>query len=72
MAQSAWPKTVKGPSGERAIVGDVEIVWGIAARWKAELRNDSLRRHLEQPIAARLQSALSLVLRRSDRERQSA
>jgi hypothetical protein len=53
-----------GPPERRIDVGNVTLVWGDRSRWKAELRDESLRRHLARPIAERLRAALSLVLPR--------
>jgi len=55
---------VKDAANERIEVGDVTLVWGDRAGWKAHLRDESLRRHLALPIAERLRVALSLVLPR--------
>lgn len=54
------------PKLRRVDVGDVTLVWGDASRGKAELRSESVRKHLELPIAERLRIALSLVLPRRD------
>jgi hypothetical protein len=48
----------------RVDIGDVTLVWGDPARWKARLRDESLRAHLSRPIAERLAVALSMVVPR--------
>jgi predicted pyridoxine 5'-phosphate oxidase superfamily flavin-nucleotide-binding protein len=62
----------RSPAGESASrlvdVGEVRLAWGNPASWKARWRDESLQRHLSRPLGERLRSALSLVLRRSDRE----
>jgi len=52
---------------QRIDTGDVTLVWGGRARWKARLREESRARHLERPIGERLRSALGLVLPRRER-----
>lgn len=42
-------------------VGGVTLLWGDRTRWKARLRDESLRRHLERPIGERLAAAAALV-----------
>jgi hypothetical protein len=56
------------PASKSIDAGEVRLAWGDPASWKARWRDESLRRHLERPLAARLRSALSLVLRRSNGE----
>ena len=52
----------------RVDVGDVTLIWGDRTRAKAELRSESLQRHLALPLEERLRAALELVLpRRADR-----
>lgn len=64
-AGGGYPRDVKSGRPERRIdVGDVTLLWGDRSRWKAQLRDESLRRHLSQPINERLRIALSLVLPR--------
>jgi hypothetical protein len=46
---------------QRVDVAGTTLVWGNASRWKASLREESERRHLDLPIAERLRRALSLV-----------
>ena len=54
-------------SGDHRVdVDDVTLVWGNPSRWKATLRDESTRHHLELPIAERLQRALELVQRTRD------
>ncbi|HUH03593.1 MAG TPA: hypothetical protein VML75_16465 [Kofleriaceae bacterium] len=48
----------------RIDIDGVTLVWGDAATWKARLRAESLRRHLDKPVAERLLLALDLVHRR--------
>ncbi len=48
----------------RVDIGDVTLMWGNPAECKAELRAESLKKHLAKPIAERLLVALSLVRRR--------
>jgi len=88
MASDPWlsysPDAMNGPGDEpnarpadesttRSIEADeLRLAWGNPARWKARWREESLRRHLNQPLGERLRSALALVLRRSDRDRQRA
>jgi hypothetical protein len=52
------------PEGQRIDVGDVTLVWGDRARWKAALREESRARHMQKPIGERLRAALELVRRR--------
>ncbi len=47
------------------------LLWGNPAEWKAELRDESLQRHLARPIAERLQAALDLVLTHDEAARMS-
>lgn len=49
----------------RIDVQGITLAWGNAARWKAELRDESLRRHLARPPAERLRIALEMIRRRS-------
>jgi hypothetical protein len=46
------------------------LLWGDATQWKAELREESVRRHLARPIAERLQAALALVMSNTGRDGQ--
>ena len=50
------------PAGKLVNAGEIDLAWGRAAEWKAYLRDESLRRHLDRPLGDRLRSALSLVL----------
>ena len=59
------------PASKSIDAGEVKLAWGNPASWKARWRDESLQRHLNRPLGERLRSALSLVLRRSDRERRS-
>jgi len=52
---------VKGARDERLDVGDISLLWGDRTRWKARLREESVRRHLALPVGERLRIALSLV-----------
>jgi hypothetical protein len=52
---------VKGAANERIEVGDVTLAGGDRTAWKAQLRDESLRRHLALPVAERLRIALSLA-----------
>jgi hypothetical protein len=54
----------KEPLARRIDVGDVTLAWGDRSRWKAELRSESARRHLELPLPERLRAALRLVVPR--------
>jgi hypothetical protein len=57
-------------SERRLDMPDATLVWGNASRWKATLRDEAERRHLELPLSERLRRALALVLPRvGDRER---
>jgi hypothetical protein len=63
--------TTKPPDDDglrRVDVDGVTLVWGDRTRAKAMLRAESLRRHLELPIADRLRAALALVQRRTSDE----
>lgn len=51
---------------KRIDVDGITLLWGNPAEWKAELREESLRRHLARPPAERLLVALSMVRRRRD------
>ena len=51
--------------------GSVKLAWGSSAQWKARWRDEALVAHLARPVGERLQNALSLVIRRSDREPRS-
>jgi hypothetical protein len=55
----------------RVDVGGVTLVWGERSRWKATFRDESLKRHLERPVAERLRAAFSLVLPRRPDERRT-
>jgi hypothetical protein len=46
---------------QRVDAGGATLVWGDPARAKAELRDESLQRHLALPLGARLKAALALV-----------
>jgi hypothetical protein len=48
----------------RIEVDGVTLAWGDATRWKARLREESLRRHLARPIGERLAAALALLVPR--------
>lgn len=52
---------------KRIDVQGMTLAWGDAARWKARLREESLRAWDEKPLAERLLIALSMVRRRGDR-----
>ena len=54
---------------KRIEVDGITLLWGNPTEWKAELREESLRRHLARPPAERLLAALSMVRRRRDDER---
>jgi hypothetical protein len=58
-------------SSERRLdLPEATLVWGNASRWKATLREEAERGHLERPPSERLRRALDLVLPRvGDRER---
>jgi hypothetical protein len=59
-------------AGRSMEVEEARLAWGNPTSWKARWRDESLQRHLQLPLGARLRAALSLVRRRSaDRERQS-
>jgi hypothetical protein len=53
-----------GTSDRRVDIGGITLAWGDRSRWKAQLRDESLQRHLALPVAERLRVALSLVLPR--------
>jgi hypothetical protein len=53
---------------KRVQVDGLTLLWGNTVEWKAELRDEALRKHLARPIAERLQAALELVLP-SERDR---
>ncbi len=57
----------KAPPAQRIDIEGITLVWGDRARWKAELRSESARRHLGLPIHERLLAALQLVLPRRAR-----
>jgi len=60
---SATIVPMAGRSDERVDVEGATLVWGDASRWKATLRDESERRHLELPLGERLRRALALVQR---------
>ncbi|MSP58826.1 MAG: hypothetical protein EXR72_00525 [Myxococcales bacterium] len=54
-------------SDERRIdAGDVTLAFGSAARWKARLREESLRAWSEKPLSERLRLTLAMIRRRDD------
>jgi hypothetical protein len=64
--------TMPPDSELRVDVTDATLIWGNPARWKAALREESERRHLDLPPGERLRRALALVLPQAhDRERAS-
>jgi hypothetical protein len=63
--EPGYPGLVKAATSKRRVdVGEITLAWGDRTRWKAELRDESLRRHLALPVAERLRLAFSLVLPR--------
>jgi hypothetical protein len=61
----AGARRLDEPASQSIEAGGVRLAWGNPATWKARWRDESLRRHLNRPLAERLRSALALVLRRS-------
>jgi hypothetical protein len=55
----------------RLDVPGVTLLWGDASQWKAVLREESERRHLDLPLDERLRRAVALVLPRG-RDRDAA
>lgn len=67
MAEHEEPAlAVEAAVSRRVDAGEVTLAWGVPARWKAVLRDESLRAHLELPVGERLRAALLLVQPRKD------